>query len=532
MTSNWTNNTELECLNDNDSSQLFAPVKLRFSPGITLLIWAIYSVPFCFGVFGNVSVCLIFFQQKKLRSITNTFLMNLCINDLIVLCVSIPMTLSSAVFEHWISGGFLCKFVHSTPTLTALISTFTVAVIAVERWLFIVNKRKFDRRCTIIILILLWTVSILIALPDFISRSIDIVLMPASQYPTTSTNSSETFTHKPLCRSITVYFCVLIPNLGTRIFSYLVITVQYLVPFLFVSISCYSISRFLKRRMKQMRVYQTYRPTSSVSRTTNPSGSIRRKKYSHKEQTDEPTEHESFSGDELPVTIVTTSHKSIHLLSRFRNKSQTRDSYQDSVVVDDQTSRSSSNAGTILMPTVKSQSHSERRFHRSKKLLICVAAVFTISWLPLTIVQIYVDQLSSGKSEDLVTIYSYLICAYLISSLPAWINPVIYNYVNRSFRREFYALYPCCCRVTSSSSPSLPSTVATSFAKTAPTVCSRAELSTVVSNKLERQQLNDIDEETSVVEPYRTNRSSIRLVTFADVEKKGKSSLTIINEHT
>ena len=52
--------------------------KLRFSPGITILIYLIYLLPFCFGVFGNLSVCLIFFQQKKLRSITNTFLMNLC----------------------------------------------------------------------------------------------------------------------------------------------------------------------------------------------------------------------------------------------------------------------------------------------------------------------------------------------------------------------------------------------------------------------------------------------------------------------
>ena len=52
--------------------------KLRFSPALTFIIYMIYLFPFCFGVFGNISVCLIFFQQKKLRSITNTFLMNLC----------------------------------------------------------------------------------------------------------------------------------------------------------------------------------------------------------------------------------------------------------------------------------------------------------------------------------------------------------------------------------------------------------------------------------------------------------------------
>jgi hypothetical protein len=64
--------------NDQDRSMIIGSAKLRFSMGITIVIYIIYLLPFCFGVFGNISVCLIFFQQKKLRSITNTFLMNLC----------------------------------------------------------------------------------------------------------------------------------------------------------------------------------------------------------------------------------------------------------------------------------------------------------------------------------------------------------------------------------------------------------------------------------------------------------------------
>src|ERR1700721_2181453 len=108
MESNLTNNLDQNCINDDQ----FSTVKLRFSPSVTIIIYIIY-------------------QQKKLRSITNTFLMNLCLNDLIVLCVSIPMTLSAALLEHWIFGALLCKLVNFTPTLTALVSTFTVAIIAV-----------------------------------------------------------------------------------------------------------------------------------------------------------------------------------------------------------------------------------------------------------------------------------------------------------------------------------------------------------------------------------------------------------------
>jgi hypothetical protein len=78
MALNLSNNIDQGCVNDDQYVQHFSTVKLRFSPAFTILVYIIYLLPFCFGVFGNISVCLIFFQQKKLRSITNTFLMNLC----------------------------------------------------------------------------------------------------------------------------------------------------------------------------------------------------------------------------------------------------------------------------------------------------------------------------------------------------------------------------------------------------------------------------------------------------------------------
>lgn len=75
-------NFDDSCLNGGQDNESYlkniATAKLRFSMGVTTCIYLIYLLPFCFGVFGNISVCLIFFQQKKLRSITNTFLMNLC----------------------------------------------------------------------------------------------------------------------------------------------------------------------------------------------------------------------------------------------------------------------------------------------------------------------------------------------------------------------------------------------------------------------------------------------------------------------
>ncbi|CAF1126405.1 unnamed protein product [Rotaria magnacalcarata] len=518
------------CINDDSYSQNFASVKLRFSLSTTLLVYGIYLLPFCFGIFGNISVCLIFFQQKKLRSITNTFLMNLCINDLIVLCVSIPMTLSAALLEHWIFGAFLCKLLNFAPTVIALVSTFTVATISVERWFFIVNKKKFDRRCTIITLILLWFVSILIALPEFLSRRIQEFAPPSIPFPMmemklllhTRNDLNDTGFPlmnmiKPLCHMKKIYFCVLNPGIHMRIFSYIVITVQYLVPFIFVSVSCYSISRFLKGRMKHMRTYQVCR---SAGNNDNSLPKQRKKpKLQHQSSdVDDITEHKFTDYEEISVTVVKDENKNNHALTRLRSIFKNRKQHPNSLDLEPLNSPSPSDINPAIMPNVRVQSHSERRFHRSKKLLICVAALFTISWLPLTVVQIYLEHNEEITRDEPNFVYAYLLIpCYLISSLSAWMNPIIYNYINRSFRREFYALYPCCCKFSSS----LATSSFTSTRRAAPTV---------TEEKLHRRTFKDIEEKSDATKACSANKSGVHIIAFADGETK-IASIDQINKH-
>ena len=419
------------------------------------------------------------------------------------------MTLSAALTEDWIFGEFLCKFINFAPTLTALVSTFTVAIIAVERWFFIVNKKKFDRRCTLMTLITLWVVSILIASPDFITRYIrEFAPLPISYSMLKINNSNETIyvESESKCLMRKIYFCVSNPSIRMRIFSYVVITVQYLVPFLFVSVSCYSISRFLKRRMKQMRIYQnnSSRPTNCQEQKMK----IRKRASNG----DEITENEYPSYDELPVNLVVNEPKSNRLLTRFKN------TFQTSILIEKNSYRSATVVDTVLMPTVKSQSHSERRFHRSRKLLICVAALFTMSWLPLTVVQIYLEHNEEITRNEPDFVYAFLLIpCYLISSLSAWMNPVIYNYINRSFRCDFYALYPCCCRLTRA--PSSTFTNASSI--------SRIHQSTIRGRRSERFQKRESDD----IPHVNRTASETRLVTFAQQDQKCKSSIVVINEH-
>lgn len=436
------------------------------------------------------------------------------------------MTLSAALLEHWVFGAFLCKFVNFTPTLTALVSTFTVATISVERWFFIVNKRKFHRRCTILALVLLWIVSILIALPEFISRHIEEFApppIPLSILKTGSaaldtihnynnTNLSTENETKTLCHMKKIYFCVLDPGLRMRIFSYIVMTVQYLVPFLFVSISCYSISRFLKRRMKQMRIYQTHR---SGNRTKAHDERQKASKVSHQQSNlDGKTKGKCADYDESSITADATKNKSNHLLIRMRNIFKNSDRDQNSIDLDHSDSLTTRDIHHELIPKVKVQSHSERRFHRSRKLLICVAALFTISWLPLTVVQLYLEHNEEITRDEPNFVYAFLLIpCYLISSLSAWMNPVIYNYINRSFRREFYALYPCCFKVTSPVS-------SVSLAETKP------EINVLDSERFQRRGLSGT-QNANDLKTRSKHTFGPSIVVLADGKAKVKSTIEI-----
>jgi hypothetical protein len=238
--------------------------------------------------------------------------------------------------------------------------------------------------------------------------------------------------------------------------------------------------------MKRMRIYQTNQHPIKISKK------LIQKKSSN--LTDEITEQDSTSYDEL--SINNHDNRSNHFLSRVRQTFQNHDLFNDQNTIQ----------LTEHQQYLKSQSHTERRFHRSRKLLICIAALFTISWLPLTITQIYLEH-----NEDILYtrdganfVYGYLLIpCYLISSLSAWINPVIYNYINRSFRREFYALYSCCFNVSSSSSSS-----SLSFN-------SRKEL-TLIDKKRYRRETNQSYVMNASSSRHSTGKLGAPMVSFAD----------------
>lgn len=98
----------------------------------------------------------------------------------------------------------------------------------------------------------------------------------------------------------------------------------------------------------------------------------------------------------------------------------------------------------LNVQTAQRSDHRERRMKRTNILLISIAAIFGICWLPLNLFLLYTDAMEIRKSENLLIVYA--IC-HLIAMSSACANPLLYGYLNENFRKEFKELL-CCSRNT------------------------------------------------------------------------------------
>lgn len=69
----------------------------------------LYSVIFLLAVIGNLLVILTLIQSRRMRTITNVFLLNLAVSDLFLGVFCMPFTLVGMLLRDFIFGEIMCK---------------------------------------------------------------------------------------------------------------------------------------------------------------------------------------------------------------------------------------------------------------------------------------------------------------------------------------------------------------------------------------------------------------------------------------
>ena len=75
-------------------------------------------------------------------------------------------------------------------------------------------------------------------------------------------------------------------------------------------------------------------------------------------------------------------------------------------------------------------------------MILCIALVFFISWLPLNLFNIFMDLYPALMkpiiSGNETVIYAVL---HLFGLCNALTNPILYGYLNENFRKEYKSIY-------------------------------------------------------------------------------------------
>lgn len=101
------------------------------------LLPPLYSLVFIFGFVGNMLVVLILINCKKLKSMTDIYLLNLAISDLLFL-LTMPFWAHYAA-DQWVFGNVMCKFFTGLYHIGYFGGIFFIILLTIDRYLAIVH---------------------------------------------------------------------------------------------------------------------------------------------------------------------------------------------------------------------------------------------------------------------------------------------------------------------------------------------------------------------------------------------------------
>lgn len=98
-------------------------------------LWSVaYSLVLAVAVFGNVIVIWIILAHKRMRTVTNYFLLNLAFSDASMAAFNTLINFIYAAHGEWYFGEAYCKFHNFFPVTSVFASIYSMTAIAVDRW--------------------------------------------------------------------------------------------------------------------------------------------------------------------------------------------------------------------------------------------------------------------------------------------------------------------------------------------------------------------------------------------------------------
>ncbi|XP_071467815.1 neuropeptide FF receptor 1 [Marmota flaviventris] len=143
------------------------------SPVAAMFIVA-YVLIFLLCMVGNALVCFIVLKNRHMRTVTNMFILNLAVSDLLVGIFCMPTTLVDNLITGWPFDNATCKMSGLVQGMSVSASVFTLVAIAVERFRCIVHpfREKLTLRKALVTIVVIWALALLIMCPSAVTLTV------------------------------------------------------------------------------------------------------------------------------------------------------------------------------------------------------------------------------------------------------------------------------------------------------------------------------------------------------------------------
>ncbi|KFP25156.1 Neuropeptide FF receptor 2, partial [Colius striatus] len=307
-------------------------------PSVAAVFIISYFLIFLLCMAGNGVVCFIVLRSKHMRTVTNLFILNLAVSDLLVGIFCMPTTLLDNIIAGWPFGSLICKMSGMVQGISVSASVFTLVAIAVDRFRCIVYpfKQKLTISTAVAIIAVIWTLAVVIMCPSAVMLQVQ----EEKHFRVILGYGNETRSvywcreHWPDPRMRKIYTTVLFANI-------------YLAPLSLIVVMYARIS-------------------------------------------------------------IALSNTAMHVVGKHRQEHQHSVSKKKQKVI---------------------------------KMLIIVALLFTLSWLPLWTLMMLSDYANLSDIQlQIINIYIYPV-AHWLAFFNSSVNPIIYGFFNENFRRGFQAAF-------------------------------------------------------------------------------------------
>lgn len=129
----------------------------------------VHSIICLLGFLGNCLVIMTYAFYKKTKSMTDVFLLNVAVADLLFV-LSLPLFVYNQLWS-WPMGAAVCKLLRGSYSVNLYSGTLLLACISADRYIAIVQVRRSFRLRSLphsrLICVAVWTAAVLLSVPTF-----------------------------------------------------------------------------------------------------------------------------------------------------------------------------------------------------------------------------------------------------------------------------------------------------------------------------------------------------------------------------